>query len=463
MEFQAVRSSVSAIIRMIVSVIFGFLIYYVTQGFSLLNTTVVAASTFLIFFLTQRRFIRTYTERIRQKMQLRGMTKLLNVFVDRVSTCFTMPEFVSAIRETLELPLDASAMLIRSNTWDLLYGSPASLSTDPLTISVLKKNFRELSEGFGYLDDRFSLSLRKSEARGIFIFCKGYYLFIFFRACTVIDNDAFRILYGELLIFFDRVLTVARLFQIAALSKEWRQIAETQRTFLPATLPQHPKLTMAAYFRPLVNVSGDYYDAVQVDEDHFLLVMGDVSGKGLGAALVMGIITNTIRTATNKLDLAEILGKCDSAIQEMGFEDKYTVLFLGLIDLKKRSLSYINAALPDQFLVVKTIKGATIKRLESNQGIVGLVPIDSVQVSEVELRSDDILILTTDGLTELENSEGVPLDESPEFNRILKEAGEIPIDDLVERLATLGETYTAGKALRDDITILAVKAGRLWD
>jgi serine phosphatase RsbU (regulator of sigma subunit) len=91
------------------------------------------------------------------------------------------------------------------------------------------------------------------------------------------------------------------------------------------------------------------------------------------------------------------------------------------------------------------------------------VPFTDITVDETELRTDDILILSTDGLTELENDEGTILEESNEFSRLLAEANNIEIDDLVDRLATLGESYIGDKALKDDITILAAKVGRLWD
>jgi len=463
LDYRNAKSAVSVLSWVVSSAIFMSITWFASPGFGVLGASVIALAVFVLVFTVRRIVFAYFDERMYKRAFASGATRLLARFTDRIRTCFTMPEFVNVIREDLEKTLDASAVLIKSNTWDAVYTSPTALTSDPGLLTVLKKNFRELSEGIGYLDDKFSLTISKKTARGIFIFCKGYYLFIFARSCAHVDPDAYRILYGEIQIFFDRVITVSRLFQIAALSKEWRLIAETQKTFLPAVLPEHPKLSLAAYFRPLVNVSGDFYDAIRIDDDRTLLVMGDVSGKGLGAALVMGIAINTIRASADKADLPALIRKVDNAIREMGFEDKYTVLFLGVADMKKHTLSYINAALPDQFLIVKTVRGTAVKRLESNQGIVGLVPINEIEVEEVELRTEDVIILSTDGLTELENEDGVQLDQSPEWQRIIESAHELDPEGLVERLATLGETYVGKKALRDDITILVAKVGRLWD
>ena len=463
MDYRTGRSAASTISWGVSAAFFTALTYFASEGFGALGAMGIAVVSFALVFIARRAAFARYDEYHYKRVFSRGATKLVSDFVERVRTCFTMPEFVAAIRDGLERTLDATVVLIKSNTWDVVYASPTNLAADPGLMVVLKRNFRELSEGLAFLDEKYSLTMPSENDRGLFIFAKGYYLFIFSRAIVQADHDVHRIMHAEIQILFDRVLTVSRLFQIAALSKEWRLIAETQRTFLPASLPEQPKLALAAYFRPLVNVSGDYYDAIRVDDDRTLLVMGDVSGKGLGAALVMGIAVNTIRAAVDKVDLAGLIRKCDNAIREMGFEDKYTVLFLGLADVKKKTLRYVNAALPEQFLVVRTVRGPVVRRLESNHGIVGLVDQADVAVEEIELRTDDVLILSTDGLTELENEQGLPLDEAPEFNRLLGEANELDITDLVDRLATLGETYVGGKALRDDITILAAKVGRLWD
>lgn len=463
MEYRAARSASAFATWVVAAAAFGALMLLSGPGLGFAATAVAAAVTFMWLFVARRAAFARVDERLRALILGQGPSRLASGFVERVRTCFTLQEFVAAVRESLERDLDASVILIQSNTWDVVYSSPAALTADPGLVPALKRNYRELSEGLVFMDDRMGLTVSNSGARGFFVLCKGYYFFVFTRLAPYIDLDVYRVLHGELLIFFDRVLTVTRLFEIAALTKEWRQIAETQKGFLPEILPEQPKLSLAAYWRPLVNVSGDYYDALRLDDDRTLLVMGDVSGKGLGAALVMGIVVNTIRAARDKSNLPALVRSCDQAIRGMGFDDKYTVMFLGLVDVKRKRFSYINAAMPEQYVVARTVRGPAVKRLESNCGIVGLVPVTEVVAEEIELRTDDVIVLSTDGLTELENADGVPLDESPDFKRLTGEALELSVDELVERLATLGETYVRDRKLRDDITILAAKVGRLWD
>ena len=463
MDYRRAKSTASAVSWVITALVFSLIVFVAGAQSGLVGTAVSALAAFLILFVVRRGIFSRLDDRIYRNIIGKGTSKLVLDFVERIRTCFTMPEFVTAIRESLERSLDASVVLIRSNTWDVVYSSPATQTSDPGLVPMLKRNYRELSEGLVFMDDGLNLTVSNEGARGFFVLCKGYYFFVFSRVCPYVDYDVYRVLYGELLIFFDRVLTVAKLFDIAALTKEWRQIAETQRTFLPEMLPEQPKLTLASYWRPLVNVSGDFYDALRIDDDRTLLVMGDVSGKGLAAALVMGIVMNTIRVAADKTNLAALVRACDDAIRSMGLEDKYVVMFLGLVDVGSKRLRYINAAMPEQFVVVRTVKGPVVKRLASNCGIVGLVPITTVDVEEMEIRTDDVIVLTTDGLTEIESADGVAFDQSAEFHKLMGSAVDISIDDLVDRLATIGETYVADKKLRDDITILGAKVGRLWD
>lgn len=463
MDYRNRRSLASTAAWIVAAIAFTIVVFVVSPGFGILGKTVIGAAVFVMIFQVQQSVFEWVNDRIYRKRFNSGMTRLVVRFIERVRTSFTLQDFILALKESMERGMDASTLLIRSNTWDIIYSSPTILTTDAALLDQIKRNFRELSEGMGFVDDGMNLSSGKENARGFFMFCKGYYLFIFARSLSWADMDAFRILFGELIIFFDRVLTVNKLFEIAALSKEWRLIAETQRSFLPKQLPERPKLELAHYFRPLVNVSGDFYDAIAIDEARTLLVLGDVAGKGLGAALIMGIVINTIRNSRDKTDLAALVKKCHNAIQEMGFDDKYTVMFLGIADTERKKFRFVNAAMPDQYIVVRTVKGPQIKKLESNAPIIGLVSLEEIEPEEIELRTDDVILLSTDGLTELENEKGAVLENSPIFRKILTEANSMQPSELIERLATLGETFTGPKKLRDDITMLAAKVGRLWD
>ena len=322
---------VAALVFLIVPVI------ALTGNISAWWTIFVSALLFIGLYLGRDIIVGRLEVAARRSRFKKPETKVILDFASRIGQSFTILDLVDAIRENLEKAADMSAVLVRSNTWEIIYQSPTAAASDPEILNTLQRNFREWSEGFCFMKEDLSISNDNRGARGFFVYSKGFHLFFLTRLCGLIELEAFRTLYGELRIYFDRVITISDLFEVASLSKEWALIAETQRSFLPKTLPKVDRIDIAVSYRPLVNVSGDYYDVIAIDDHRTLFVVGDVSGKGLAAALIMGIIVNTIRVSTDKSDLVELLRSVDRAVRDMGFDDKYTVIFLGITDTEKRT------------------------------------------------------------------------------------------------------------------------------
>jgi len=435
------------------------------QGHLSLGWIVFMSSVLFIgIYLSRNALVERISAGVRRFLFDRPETRVVLDFAARVGQAFTIPDLIEAIRDQLERRADVSAVLVRSNTWEIVYQSPTTAARDPDILDTLQLNFREWSEGFSFVNGDLSISNTNVGARGFFVNAKGFHLFFLTRICGLVEMEAFRSLYGELRIYFDRVITISELFEVASLSKEWELIAETQRSFLPKYLPPVQKLDLAVSYRPLVNVSGDYYDVIAVDEKRTLFVVGDVSGKGLAAALIMGIIVNTIRIAKDKGDLVGLVRGVDRAVREMGFDDKYTVVFLGVVDTEKKTLRYVNAAMADPIIITQTALGPKLRRLEPTMGLVGLVPLDEeIAVEEVPLRSDEFILLASDGVTEVVNASGERLGETEHFERALLQYSRQGAEDFVGSITGLLYDYVGDLALKDDVTILAAKVGRLWD
>ncbi|HUX40616.1 MAG TPA: SpoIIE family protein phosphatase [Rectinemataceae bacterium] len=424
----------------------------------------LTSAVFMGLYLGRNAIVDRLSSGVQKAVFSKPETQVILDFSARVGQAFTLPDLIEAIRDQLERRADMGAVLVRSNTWEIIYQSPSAAARDEETLETLQRNFREWSEGFCFVNEALSISNTNTGARGFFVNAKGFHVFFLTRLCGLVDMEAFRNLYGELRIYFDRVITISELFEVASLSKEWELIAETQRSFLPKSLPKVDKLDLAVSYRPLVNVSGDYYDVIAVDDKRTLFVVGDVSGKGLAAALVMGIIVNTIRVAKDKVDLAGLIRAIDRAVRDMGFDDKYTVVFLGVADTEKKTLRYINAAMADPIIITQTALGPKLRRLEPTMGLVGLVPLeDEIVVEEIPLRSDEFLLLASDGVTEVANTTGERLGETEHFERALLQYSRQGAVDFVGSITGLLYDYVGDLALKDDVTILAAKVGRLWD
>jgi serine phosphatase RsbU (regulator of sigma subunit) len=423
----------------------------------------VCAAAFVLFYALKN-VIASTLERRAYDLSFRGReTRIIMEFTERIGVCFTVLDLVDAIREKLEKAADMGVILIRSASWEVVYQSPSAAASDPRIVETLGSRFRDRNDGIFFINDDLSLKEGSAGARGFLVGANGFHLFVLTRLCSLVEPEALRTLYGELRIYFDRVLTISNLFEVASLSKEWQLIAETQRSFLPHQLPTPKKLDISVFYKPLVNVSGDYYDAIPVDEDKTLFVVGDVSGKGLAAALIMGIIVNTIRVAKDKTDLATLIRTVDAAVRDMGFDDKYTVMFLGLADTAKKTFRYVNAAMADPIIITQTATGPKVVRLEPTMGLVGLIPFDEVPVEEMPLRTDQVILLASDGVTEVADASGARLGETEFFEKSLALASKSNISDFVSSVSAMLYSFVGDNPLKDDVTILATKVGRLWD
>jgi serine phosphatase RsbU (regulator of sigma subunit) len=432
-------------------------------GFGFLPATVVCAAAFIALYALKSASA-SALERRAYNLSFRGReTRIIMDFSDRVGVCFTVLDLVDAVRDKLERVADMGVILVKSASWEIVYQSPATASSDPRLVETLATRFREAPEGVSFMTDDFSPAKGNSGSRGFLVRAGDYHLFVLTRLCSLVEPEAFGTLRGELVSYFERVTTISELFEVASLSKEWQLIAETQRSFLPRQLPSPDKLDLSVFYRPLVNVSGDYYDAIPVDANRTLLVVGDVSGKGLAAALIMGIIVNTIRVAQDKTDLAALIRSVDAAVRDMGFDDKYTVMFIGLVDTAKRTLRYVNAAMADPLVITQTATGPRVLRLEPTMGLVGLVPFDEVVIEELPLRTDEIILLASDGVTEVADASGARLGETELFERSLSQMSKSGASDFVSSVSAMLYSYVGDRPLKDDVTILAAKVGRLWD
>jgi serine phosphatase RsbU (regulator of sigma subunit) len=434
-----------------------------TAGFAFLPAAAVGAAAFLALYALKIASA-SALERRAYNLSFRGReTRILMEFSERVGVCFTVLDLVDAMRDKLEKTADMGVILLKSASWEIVYQSPAAASSDPRLVEALATRFRGAPAGVTFMTEGFAPAAANARARGFLVRVNDYHLFILTRLCSLVEPEAFGTLYGELSSYFERVSTISELFEVASLSKEWQLIAETQRSFLPRQLPAPNKLDLSVFYRPLVNVSGDYYDAIPIDADRTLLVVGDVSGKGLAAALIMGIIVNTIRVAADKTDLAALIRSVDAAVRDMGFDDKYTVMFIGLVDTAKRSLRYVNAAMADPLIITQTATGPRVLRLVPTMGLVGLVPFDEVVVEELPLRTDEILLLASDGVTEVADASGARLGETELFERSLATMSKSGASDFVSSVSAMLYSYVGDRPLKDDVTILAAKVGRLWD
>ena len=416
--------------------------------------SVLAVVLSLIFFRLRTVIYKRGRIRIFRKKE----NAVLHDFIESLRTCSSLDDFYEDIGEILEEKGDCSVLFVDREKDYVLYNSPNRITCNPDVISTLDRNFRNSwREGYYFIGDDYGIVSQPKVARGFFITYNQCQLFIFCRYTRLFYEEVFDLFYREFTRFFRRAKTIDGLSEISELSSEWNQLAETQRSFLPPVMPEIEKLSVAAYYRPLVNVSGDYYTVLPISRTKTLLMLGDVSGKGLAASLVMGLVMNTVKILDNKEDLPNMIRAVDKAIKGMKLQDKYTVVFIGVVDTSKMTIRYVNASMSDPLIISKSPDGYKIKPLTSNCSVVGIIDIDDVEVSEQRLFRGDVILMATDGVSEVMDENGVELGDTQLYEDTIKHSAVKSPAEFINDVVGLVFSYNGDKKLRDDVTMMVAK------
>ncbi|MDR2898020.1 MAG: SpoIIE family protein phosphatase [Spirochaetaceae bacterium] len=450
-------------INIIAAVCTVVLIYaLVDRTASMVWVFLIAAIVFTFFAVLSLMGVKYMYAFFENQMYHQKDTRLLYAFVNKLRFAYTVDDLIEAVQKELEDKADCSVLLVSKKDNYVVYNSPDTLTCEPETLEGLTRNFSDTwPDGYYFIDEKMALVSNIKQARGFFIVHSGYHLYVFCRYTWVFDMTIFPIIMEEFVSYQKRAATIRSLTGISELAKEWTAVADTQQAFLPAKMPKVKKLDIAPYFRPLVNVSGDYYHVIPIDEDKTLLILGDVSGKGLAAALVMGIILNTLQILDDKEDLPAMIYAVDKAIKGMHLQDKYTVLFMGIADTKAMKMRYINASMSDPLIVGYRNNDYEITFLPSNCSVIGIIDLEEdLEAKEVDLHPGDLIFMASDGVSEPMDDNGVELGNTELYVNTIKNSSHKSAAHFINDIADLVLEYNGDKKLRDDVTMLVAKVER---
>lgn len=242
-----------------------------------------------------------------------------------------------------------------------------------------------------------------------------------------------------------------------ALQKELETAGKIQANILPdaQALNQHyPQVDLFALMNPAKEVGGDFYDLFALDDERFCLAIGDVSGKGMPAALFMVRVMTLLRMsvqATGNLD--GVLETVNRHLSENNPEMMFVTLFVAILEVPSGRLEYSVGGHNPPLLARA---GAPFGELVGNSGILlGVHDRAIYPVNEIILQPGDRLLLYTDGVTEAENSaqDILTLERVIET---LNQAGGAQAEELAGILSAAVREFSHGASQSDDITILAL-------
>jgi sigma-B regulation protein RsbU (phosphoserine phosphatase) len=240
------------------------------------------------------------------------------------------------------------------------------------------------------------------------------------------------------------------------LNRELEIAREVQERLFPQRLPLVPGLDYCGQCRPAREVGGDYYDFLELPEGKLGIAIGDVSGKGIGAALLMASLEASLRgQALVAPDLAELMNRINSLVLDASSASRYATLFYGEYDPRSRQLSYVNAGHNPPVILRKSDGGFVIFRLENGGPVVGLLRERYEQESFAQ-KPGDMIVLFTDGISESMNAREDEWGEERliEFS---KTCFGLPALEATDRIMAAAEAFAAGAAQHDDMTLVVLR------
>ena len=241
----------------------------------------------------------------------------------------------------------------------------------------------------------------------------------------------------------------ARLFQ-----HELELASVVQARLLPQETEAVGGITAITFCRPARTIGGDYCDLINLGEGRLAFTLGDVSGKGIAAAVMMASIQILLRSLLQQMkdDLAQVVVELNRALYASSTENRYSTLFCGVIDTTSGELTYVNAGHLSPLL--RRADGQ-LMTLEGGGLPIGLLSASFYELRSVALKSGDSLLVVSDGITEACNLAGEFWDDT-RIAEILQQHASLPIETLPAVICAEVDAWASGAEQFDDMTIVAL-------
>lgn len=269
------------------------------------------------------------------------------------------------------------------------------------------------------------------------------------------DLQVLMLLASQVAIIIEKVMLHEQLIEKKRLEGQLEVARQVQLELLPANDPVIEGFDISAYNFPTEEVSGDYYDWVRIHDDEIGIVVADVSGKGVPAALLMAFLRASLRAATHIGYSPHIsMSKVNYLLWESIERNQFVTAFYGLLDASNRTLAYTNAGHNPPLLMDAEGNARFIDR--------GGVPLGMFRDTRyyeyyLTLEPGELLLLYTDGVTEANNPKGQEYG-TDRLVRALKDSRHLSARALIDFIQHDVLEWTDGLGATDDITFFVIKA-----
>jgi sigma-B regulation protein RsbU (phosphoserine phosphatase) len=250
----------------------------------------------------------------------------------------------------------------------------------------------------------------------------------------------------------------------ARIQRQLQLAADVQRRMLPRGTPTNPRLDFAARYVPSFELGGDFYDFVEL-HGHVGVVVGDVVGKGIAAALFMAAVRASLRAHAQQVyDLDEVVARVNQALCRDTADNEFASLWYGVIDPAKLRLTYCSAG-HEPTIIVRVPKHrppthADIDELTVGGMVVGIDPSQRYQRAVFDMQARDVLVAYTDGVTDAINFDGQRFGRKrikESILRVLTENPQATAAEIVERLLWEIRQFAGLSPRQDDRSLVVVR------
>ena len=272
-------------------------------------------------------------------------------------------------------------------------------------------------------------------------------------AFSALDREVLRTLAREAATVMENARLFAAARAKARLDHEIEIASGIQQNLLPKELPNLPNVAVAGSTIACHSVGGDCFDVIELEGGRHGFFVGDVSGKGISAALLATLLQGVFfTTATMDISLSGVFSRVNQYLCERSGDDRYATVFYGVLD-KRGRFEYVNAGHVPPLI---RRRSGTIEGLCSANFPVGMFPDIEYQTASINIEAGEFLVIYTDGVSEASNIRS-ELFEETRLRRIIEEFKGQTVDELAEAIREGVKAFTAGAAQSDDVTTLVVQ------
>ena len=239
------------------------------------------------------------------------------------------------------------------------------------------------------------------------------------------------------------------------LEEEMALARDIQARLLPKTMPDLSNILLHGINVPSKQVGGDYFDIINIDSNCLGITIADVSGKGMGAALLMSNLQASLQSLVKEnYSLDKLVGRINNVIYQNTDPEKYITFFYGQLDKKTLTFDYVNAGHNPPYLLHKD---GTMDELSTGGIILGMMPDMPYEIGACQLKKGDMLMLYTDGVTETMTLEDEEYEETRLINFLTRTGLSKKPEEINNDLILELEQFADGAPQSDDITILTLQ------